>query len=215
MRYQKPDMAVDSFIVPNHGTLDSVTAWRPLDAGNISASFLGFWTTVTSDAHLVEELLIYFFEHIHSLFHWFDMFLFIADMNSRQTNFCTPLLVNAVLAAASATKQEKDANGQLGVFTELSARFYQEAREHWHAQEGQDSIIRTQASMIMTYVLNQQGRDKVGMMFQAEALRTARTLGLFNVEPPLFALTPPFGISQDNWDLHRTVTAWALYNWEA
>jgi hypothetical protein len=189
--------------------------WGILGAANNSLKFIGHWTSVTNDAALIEKLLTSFFEHIHSFFHFFDMYLFVEDMNSHRTNFCTPLLVNAVLACAAAPLTGRNDNGHILGPTSLASHFYLEARKHWHAQEGQDSITRIQAAIILTYLLNQAGRDKVGMVFQQEALRIAHTLGLFNVEPPAYALIPPNGASVDNWIQHRSVTSWMLFNWQA
>lgn len=170
---------------------------------------------MTNNGSLVGDLLALFFQHDHAFFHFFDMYLFLEDMNQNRTNFCTPLLVNAILACACSSSEGSNDNGNLLSASSLASSFYLEARRHWHAQEGQDSITRIQAAVILAYFLASAGRDKIGLTFQQEAIRMAKSLGLFSVEAPSFALTPPNGVTADNWNHHRAVTAWMLFNWQA
>jgi hypothetical protein len=60
------------------------------------------WTDVTNDAEFVSHLITVYFTWEH---HWrtlFDKDLFVAQMRSLEadTTYCTPLLVNAILAFA-------------------------------------------------------------------------------------------------------------------
>jgi hypothetical protein len=63
------------------------------------------WTSVVSDNQLLRRLLYayFFYPHIHSPFVHKDLFL--QDMAAKRNRFCTPLLVNAVLACASVGAQ--------------------------------------------------------------------------------------------------------------
>lgn len=173
------------------------------------------WTTVTSDGALVGDLLATFFQHAHAFFHFFDMYLFLDDMNNHRTTFCTPLLVNSMLACACASTEGYNDGGNILGKNSMASSFYLEARKHWHAQEGQDSVTRVHAGIILAYFLNQAGRDKVGVLFQQEAIRIAMSLGLFSVEPPIYASMPPRGVTAENWNHHRSVTAWMVFNWQA
>lgn len=59
------------------------------------------WTTV-QDAKLVSQLVSLWFTWFHPFLNWVDRDLFIQDMRSRnpRARFCSPLLVNAMLAVA-------------------------------------------------------------------------------------------------------------------
>jgi len=60
------------------------------------------WTTVTSDADFVSHLLSLWFTWSHPYLNWIDRDLFIRDMQSGNpgATFCSPFLVNVILADA-------------------------------------------------------------------------------------------------------------------
>jgi hypothetical protein len=58
------------------------------------------WTTITDSDRLVSHLLSLYFTWNHPCYIWFDQNLFLADMIAGQSRFCSPLLVNSVLAHA-------------------------------------------------------------------------------------------------------------------
>lgn len=58
------------------------------------------WTSVTSDDRLLRKLLTAYLCFQHPWTAAFQMDYFLKDMASGRTRFCSPLLVNAVLAAA-------------------------------------------------------------------------------------------------------------------
>lgn len=60
------------------------------------------WTRVTSDDHFVSHLISLWFTWAHPYLNWIDRDLFIRDMQSGDTNakFCSPFLVNVILADA-------------------------------------------------------------------------------------------------------------------
>ncbi|KAL4888977.1 hypothetical protein BDV59DRAFT_210620 [Aspergillus ambiguus] len=61
------------------------------------------WTAVTNDDHLVSHLISLFFTWDHPLLQVVDQGLFLDHMmkNDTESAFCTPLLVNSILAVAS------------------------------------------------------------------------------------------------------------------
>lgn len=58
------------------------------------------WTDVTSDDWLVRDLLRTYFTHEYPFNPIFHKDLFLQDMITNNTDFCSPMLVNAVLALA-------------------------------------------------------------------------------------------------------------------
>lgn len=60
------------------------------------------WTTVTDDDDLVSHLISIWFAWIHPWFRWVEADLFIEAMQAQDTSspFCTPYLVNSMLAEA-------------------------------------------------------------------------------------------------------------------
>ena len=58
------------------------------------------WTNIITDDGLFRRLITIYISHQHATFFWFNKELFLEDMGARRTQFCSSLLVNAVLAAA-------------------------------------------------------------------------------------------------------------------
>lgn len=95
----------------------------------------------------------------------------------------------------------------------MITRFYREARRLWETEEGEgDNLTRIQAAVALYLVFEKHGRDKVGNFFLQEACHIAQKLGLFRL--PSSSEPRPLHISQDRWDRARSVTAWALFNFQ-
>jgi hypothetical protein len=92
-------------------------------------------------------------------------------------------------------------------------QFYNEARRLWELEEGQDSLTRLQAALLLFLVLGKHGRDKVGHMFLGEACRVGHHIGLFRFSSSSSTQRPP-GVSEATWERARAVTAWALFNFQ-
>lgn len=65
------------------------------------------WTTVTDDDDFISHLISLFFTWIYPCFPWIDRELFIRDMKSGNVDsqFCSPFLVNTLLAEACVSKR--------------------------------------------------------------------------------------------------------------
>lgn len=61
------------------------------------------WTTTTDDDHLVSSLMSLYFTWDHPLMQVVNQEIFLRDMSARDlaSEFCTPVLVNSILAVAS------------------------------------------------------------------------------------------------------------------
>lgn len=56
------------------------------------------WTSVTNNTGLLVSILSSWTTHEYSYYHYLDRGAFLEDMASGRTDFCSELLVNAVLA---------------------------------------------------------------------------------------------------------------------
>ncbi|KAF2652047.1 hypothetical protein K491DRAFT_719302 [Lophiostoma macrostomum CBS 122681] len=178
------------------------------------------WTSITDDVGLVVELL----KSWHRWEYWYWHFMdwvsitpieadyFLDDMDSGETNFCSELLVNAILASASF--QSSDVQNRSTPFTNnIITRFYTEAMRLWESEERKDSLTSLQSAMLLYLVLGKNGRDKVGYTLLVDACRMARNLGLSCESTSAYVLKPS-GVSDDRWGTARAVTAWALFNFQ-
>lgn len=64
------------------------------------------WTNIISDDGLFRRLITIYLSHYHASFFWFNKELFLEDLVARRKQFCSSLLVNAVLAAACVSIQQ-------------------------------------------------------------------------------------------------------------
>lgn len=67
---------------------------------DIDAAKPSRWTLVSSDDELLRDLLRSYFTHEYLFFPFFHKDSFLQDMIAGRRRFCSPLLVNAVLAAS-------------------------------------------------------------------------------------------------------------------
>ncbi|KAJ4346866.1 uncharacterized protein N0V89_010799 [Didymosphaeria variabile] len=195
-----PPTSIDSLLHP-----DTDASFDPRLEG------LPKWTPITKDARFLTHLMNLWHKWEYSYYHYLDWDIFLDDLSSGCTDFCSELLVNAVLASASFhSSLVRNRSKPFG--DSLITRFYREARRLWEAEEGVDSLTRVQAALALFMVFGKHGRDRVGYMFLQEACRLARTLGLFRLPSP--ATQRPPHIQQEKWDRARAVTAWALFNFQ-
>lgn len=132
------------------------------------------WTTVTDDDEFVSHLLSLWFTWQYPYFHWLDRDLFVEDMKSASldANFCSPFLVNIMLAEACVCitalggGANVHAGGLIGIsskpfsyYPEAYARpgdpssigehFYAEAKRCLEAEEGRISLTSVQGACIL------------------------------------------------------------------
>ncbi|KAF2465245.1 uncharacterized protein BDR25DRAFT_337166 [Lindgomyces ingoldianus] len=170
------------------------------------------WTTITDDSNLLVHLMSAWYTWEYVYYHFLDWDLFLDDMVSGRTDFCSRLLVHALLASASF--QSSLVNDRAKPFADnVLTLFYREARRLWELEEGQDSLPRLQSALLLFVVLGKHGRDKVGYTFLVEACRIAQDLGLFTLSETTSAQKPQ-EVPLEKLERARTVTAWALFNFQ-
>jgi hypothetical protein len=202
---------------------------RPMDeSSDPRLATASQWTKVTGDKHFLALLLSAWHTWEYSYYHILDWNIFLEDMSKGRTDFCSELLVNALLATASVsdfiqvcvtgsvlTQHQfqsplvKDRSIPFG--DNIMTRFYKEAKELWKLSEGQETLPRLQAALCLFMWLGKHGRDKQGYNFLLEACRIARSMGLFRLQS---ASQKPPHISDAIWGKARAVSAWALFNFQ-
>ncbi|CCE33506.1 related to nitrate assimilation regulatory protein nirA [Claviceps purpurea 20.1] len=164
------------------------------------------WTTVCSDDALMRDLLKVFFlceYHYTAAFHK-DYFL--EDLVARRRDFCSPLLVNAVLAYACACYPAFPLRAEYWNPNTMLYRFMAEAKRIWELEHSSPQITTIQAGIIFNVIYNLCGLDEVGQPYRLHAVALARRMRLFM----------RVGIADADSRLcsGKAFTAWALYNWE-
>lgn len=129
------------------------------------------WTDVTVNDRAVSELVSTFFGVINPYWRFLDEAAFIQDMRRKDVDglYCSPLLVNAVLACASMSTQALGSDSDSGCraknlqpFSETDKAFaesaqlltrgeqyHREAMHLWMLEKGRHSLVNLQALLIL------------------------------------------------------------------
>ncbi|ORY56144.1 uncharacterized protein BCR38DRAFT_120679 [Pseudomassariella vexata] len=185
------------YLVPYHAV--SMTDFR---LGSVDVAK---WTTVSSDNALLRALVEIYFVFEFPFHPFFHKELFLDDLLNDRHRFCSPLLVNAVLAAAW--------HGYSGIKTRADYwhpenqgyRFLSEAKRLLDLEQGLGKITTVQAAAIINLTCNINGVDELSWSYLYKSIEMAQRLQLFTVSPE----------SSREWQVAANTTAWCLFNWQA
>lgn len=166
------------------------------------------WTAVVSDNDLLRRLLKSFFLHAYTETFPFHKDLFLSDMANGRAEFCSSLLVNAVLAYACYTCARLPARAKYWLPDTFTYRFTVEAKRLWEIESviGISSLTTIQASHILRIITDYNGVDKVGPAYTIQGLGMAHDLNLFKSCPET---------ESESMRKARIWTAWSLFAGQA
>ncbi|KAF1838865.1 hypothetical protein BDW02DRAFT_487968 [Decorospora gaudefroyi] len=161
------------------------------------------WTTVSSNDRLMRTLLEGYLVNQYSEHFFFHKEYLLADMASMETRFCSPLLVNALLAKACVSSRLFASHARFWEPDSLLYRFLAEAKRLWELEDGEPRLPTIQAGCLISATMNDFGQDAPGFVYTRKALGMAHRMGLF--------LAP----RTDDTKLEhaKSFTAWGLYTW--
>lgn len=135
------------------------------------------WTKVTQDNDLVKHLMELYFCWSHPFYTLFSKELFLADMARNQNKYCSPLLVNAILAVGCQYSDRGDARAQPTDPSTVSDHFFTEAKRL--LLENESSCLTTvQALGVMGLREASCNRDSSGFLYMGRCVRMLIELGL-------------------------------------
>ncbi|RMZ71889.1 hypothetical protein GMOD_00009240 [Pyrenophora seminiperda CCB06] len=167
------------------------------------------WTNVSSNDRLLRSLLDGYFIHQYPKQFFFHKGYFLEDMIARGHEFCSPLLMNAVLAKACFTNTAKASSQLFANRTRfwdpdsLAYRFLAEAKRLWELEDREPRLTTIQAGCLINATMNDFGHDEPGFAYTRKALSLAQAMGLFAAPRGMDAKT----------EHAKTFTAWALASW--
>ncbi|KAM7209353.1 hypothetical protein V8F20_000403 [Naviculisporaceae sp. PSN 640] len=215
----EPDSDVEQQLAPY---------WKPYHAAQIIDPYLdevrpSRWTNVSTDDVLMRKLLQSYFLYESSWFAPLHKDYFLRDMAEERHHFCSPLLVNAVLANACYYCRDVEYRGQHWNPKFIGYQFLAEARRLFDIESAADrprispidaqgqykikewechQLMTIQACGLLTLVYNYNGSDAIGWGYTVRAIDIAHQIGLFDG-------------ARGDLDRHtqcvRDYTAWALY----
>lgn len=137
----------------------------------------GSWTRVTRDAEFVGHLMGLYFCWQHPFYVLFSKECFLHDMARGRSKYCSPLLVNALLAAACAFSDRPEARTNPSDPNTAGDHFFAEARRLLFENE-HPSLTTVQALALMGCREASCGRDSSGFQYAGRCIRMALELGL-------------------------------------
>ncbi|EHK48687.1 hypothetical protein TRIATDRAFT_21764, partial [Trichoderma atroviride IMI 206040] len=169
---------------------------------DIDAAKPSTWTLVSSDDELMRALLKSYFTNEYLFFPLFHKDSFLQDMISGRRRFCSPLLVNAVLAASCHGYSKLPDRSEFWNPTSLTYRFMAETRRLWELETDEKSITRIQTAMVLQSQYNKNGLDKIGWSYCVQAVAASEEMGLFTTY-----LRP----KSRKWRVVQAMTAWIVF----
>ena len=166
------------------------------------------WFRVPQDADFVEHLLSLYFSWIHPFYTFFSKDHFLKDMARGGTKYCSPLLVNAILALACSYSDRPAARTDPSRPETAGDFFFKEAVE-LDKRTDAASLTSIQAVAVMAIREASAGRDHVGYRLSGRCIRMAMELGLHLADPP----SAQTGLRPVDVEI-RKITFWGIFNLE-
>lgn len=135
------------------------------------------WFRVPQDAEFIEHLLNLYFCWVHPFYHFFSRDHFLRDMGRGRTEFCSAMLVNALLAVACTYSDRPLARSEPSRSETAGENFFAEAKRLCDSIE-KPSLTTIQALALMSIRESSQGRDSNGYRYAGRCVRMALELGL-------------------------------------
>ncbi|KAH7191430.1 hypothetical protein BKA60DRAFT_662003 [Fusarium oxysporum] len=145
------------------------------------------WTTVDADDDLMRTFIRAYFLYEYDWFTFFHKDYFLDDMLAGSSTFCSPLLVNAILAVGCHCQNYPSQPAEFWNPDSLGYKFLAEAKRLWAVEEsGKRSLTTLQATLIINTIVNIFDIDKLASAYLAQAIDIAHELGLF--EPTTYIM---------------------------
>jgi hypothetical protein len=175
---------------------------------------------VSSNDLLLRKLLESYFMFQYPWEFIFQKDYFLEDMVSGSTRFCSPILVNALLAKACVSDPVPcihEASSDLCQTCSrilsnstnfwdpetLSYRFLAEAKRLWELEDDEPKLTTVHAGCLINSAMDVNGHDKPGIAYAQKALSIAQELGIFRA---------PLTGDQRLKDA-KAFTAWGISTW--
>ncbi|KAH7027228.1 uncharacterized protein B0I36DRAFT_364465 [Microdochium trichocladiopsis] len=165
------------------------------------------WTSVLSDDVVLRRLLRSYFLYDYQNYPAFHKDLFLQDMKHGRRRFCSPLLVNAVLAAGAHADAGIPNSDKFWLPQGLGYRFLAEAKRLWEMEDyGKSRLTTVQAAIILNAISLSDATDKIGKAFMLQAVAMADEMKLLT--------TRDEDIPKQSMRKARAFTAWCLFGWD-
>ncbi len=161
--------------IPRYRGLDEVLS--PLKGSEMSTPS-GTWTSTTNDINLVHHLLALYFCWEYPTFASLSKEHFLRDFQDGRQRFCSPILVNALLALGCRFSTQPMTRENPNDPYTSGNHFFKEALRLFNAERNHHSLPTIQALGIMSIREASCGRDSESWYYAGQSIRLAIEMGL-------------------------------------
>ena len=141
----------------------------------------GTWTSITSDINLVQHLLALYFCWEYPTFASLSKEHFLRDFQNGQHRFCSPILVNALLALGCRFSTQPMTRANPNDPYSSGDHFFKESQRLFYQETDHHSLTTIQALGIMSIREASCGRDSESWYYAGQSVRLAIEMGLHRV----------------------------------
>lgn len=166
---------------------------------------IDYWTSVPTTNRYAAGAIAHYMETEHPMLRFFDPETFLNDLLQNNSDFCSPFLVNSLLAIASQTYAKQDSTALI-----KSLEFENEARMLWRADHA-DSIPNL-AGLLFLYIAmmnNGNGHQGAGN-YVFEAGKMAERMKVFDVLDTIATSQSQLQSEEAQYALRQA--SWGFYN---
>ena len=135
------------------------------------------WTTVTTNRDLIKHLLSLYFSWVHPFYLLFSEEVFYHGLNGMKSKYCSPLLVNAILATACNLSDRPEARADPNDPSTVGNHFFAEALRLLRDND-RSSLTTVQALGIMSLRQAMVGEADKGSIYVWQMMAMSVQLGL-------------------------------------
>ncbi|CAG8979414.1 hypothetical protein HYALB_00012447 [Hymenoscyphus albidus] len=185
------------------------------ETANLGRMYYGNWTNVTNNHEFIRHLLDVYLSWGHPMYTLFSEEIFLHGMQDRKLKYCTPLLVNAILAIACHFSDRREARANPNDPSSIGDHFFAEAVRLLH-EDGRPSLTTVQALGIMSLHQAMNNQDSSGWSYLCQTMGMVMELGLHKDQPVPTNANDKFTDSEvaarriTFWGCYYLQTAWAV-----
>jgi hypothetical protein len=147
------------------------------ESSAMAADQVGTWTTATNDGELVKHLLLLYFSWVHPFYLLFPEEVFWYGLNNKKLKYCSPMLVNAVLAVACNFSDRPEARSDQNDATTVGNHFFAEAKRLL-SEDDRSCLTTVQALGVMSLRQAMNNHDSSGWGYVGRMMTMSVELGL-------------------------------------
>ncbi|KAG5758522.1 hypothetical protein H9Q72_013342 [Fusarium xylarioides] len=165
------------------------------------------WTSIPLSNQFAAKAIALYLNMNQPWWALFDTDLFLDDLVNVETNFCSRMLVNALLAWATQSYAHYEP-----MAATLPTKFLDEALRIYDAEKGVDSLTTVAATSLMSMTWTTLGKDKAGRRLQQDSATMAQRMRLYGEADD--SSNHQLDMSDDRVELAVCATAWGSFNFQ-